>query len=141
MRYIPKYIENLETLRSYIFHGEHEEQDFKLSISNKIKIAKTIVAFANTSGGRILIGVDDKGQFHPIDIEEEMYMVDTASKEYCKPAIELKFIVHHEEDMEILEVIVSKSEKIIYVVVNEKGVEKIYKRVKDQVVQIKKDSH
>jgi len=141
MRYIPKYIENLETLRLYVFEGEHEEQDFKLSISNKIKIAKTIAAFANTSGGRVLIGVDDKGQFHQIDIEEEMYMIDTASKVFCQPAIELKFIVHHEEDIEILEVIVPKSENIIHVVVNENGVAKVYKRVKDQVEQIKKDSH
>lgn len=137
MRYIPKYIENLETLRMYIFEGEHEKQDFKLSVSNKNKIAKTITAFANTSGGRILIGVDDKGQLNKIDIEEEMYMVDTASKEYCQPPIELKFIVHQEDDIEILEVVVPKSEDIIHHVLTEKGLKTIYKRVKDQVVQVK----
>lgn len=137
MRYIPKYIENFETLRSYIFHGEHEKQDFKLSISNKSKIAKTIAAFANTSGGRILIGVDDKGQYNKIDIEEEMYMVDTASKEYCQPPIELKFIIHHEDEIEILEVIVPKSENILHVVLSENGENKIYKRVRDQVIHIK----
>lgn len=142
MRYTPKYIENLETIRNYISEGEHENQDFKGTISSQLKIAKTIAAFANTSGGRILVGVNDKGQFTKIDVEEEMYMLDTASKKYCFPPIEISFFVHQEEEIEVLEAIIVISINVAHLVIDENESSKVYKRVKDQVIHIKeKDSH
>ena len=36
-----------------IEEGEHQQQDFKLRIDDSRKIAKTLVAFANTDGGRL----------------------------------------------------------------------------------------
>ncbi|MDA9964009.1 ATP-binding protein, partial [Schleiferiaceae bacterium] len=47
---------NLYTL---ISEGEHGEQDFKYRITDARKIARTLSAFANTSGGRLLVGVRD----------------------------------------------------------------------------------
>ena len=44
-----------------IAEGEHERQDFKYSISDARKIARTLSAFANHSGGRLLVGVRDNG--------------------------------------------------------------------------------
>ena len=46
-------------LRSLIAEGEHQELDFKFEISDARKIAKTLSAFYNTHGGRLLIGVKD----------------------------------------------------------------------------------
>jgi len=37
-----------------IAEGEHQRLDFKFEISDARKIARTLVAFANTDGGRIL---------------------------------------------------------------------------------------
>jgi len=42
------YIENL------ISQGEHQQLDFKFEITDSKKIAKTLVAFANIDGGRLL---------------------------------------------------------------------------------------
>ncbi|MDY5609301.1 MAG: putative DNA binding domain-containing protein, partial [Sodaliphilus sp.] len=42
-----------------IDEGEHEHQDFKYQISDAKKIARSISAFANNSGGRLLVGVKD----------------------------------------------------------------------------------
>ena len=44
-----------------IAEGEHQQQDFKMRIEDTRKIARTLVAFANTDGGRLLIGVKDNG--------------------------------------------------------------------------------
>ena len=44
-----------------IQEGEHEHQDFKFQISDARKIARSISAFANNDGGRLLIGVREKG--------------------------------------------------------------------------------
>ena len=46
------YIEEL------ISQGEHEQQDFKFLISDARKIARSISAFANNGGGRLLELID-----------------------------------------------------------------------------------
>ena len=51
--------------------------DFKFEISDSKKIARTLVAFANTDGGRLLIGVKDNGSISGIRSEEEKYMIDS----------------------------------------------------------------
>ena len=70
-----------------IQEGEHQQQDFKYCINDSKKIAKSLVAFANTDGGRLLIGVKDNGKVAGIKTDEEFYMVEAAAKIYSKPAI------------------------------------------------------
>ena len=41
--------------------GENSTLDFKQTVSNVHKIAKTMCSFANTKGGVLLIGVRDNG--------------------------------------------------------------------------------
>lgn len=50
-------IHDKEYILELIEEGEHEMQDFKFSISDSRKIARSISAFANHSGGRLLVGV------------------------------------------------------------------------------------
>ena len=47
-------------VQQMIEEGE-QTQDFKMRIDDAAKIARTLVAFANTDGGRLLIGVKDNG--------------------------------------------------------------------------------
>ena len=54
-------IHDKEYILELIEEGEHEMQDFKFSISDSRKIARSISAFANHSGGRLLVGVKDNG--------------------------------------------------------------------------------
>lgn len=81
----------LQTLEKFIEEGEHQEQDFKHTIGDKQKIAKTLVAFANTNGGRLLVGVKDNGKVIGTEPEAEKYMLDYASKDFCKPPIPIKY--------------------------------------------------
>ena len=69
--------------------GEHVHQDFKFAITDARKIAKSLSAFANTEGGRLLIGVKDNGKIAGIRSEEELYMIEAAATMYCKPAVAL----------------------------------------------------
>ena len=48
-------------LQRMIAEGEHVHQDFKYTISDARKIARSLSAFANNEGGRLLIGVKDNG--------------------------------------------------------------------------------
>ena len=82
---------------SLIAEGEHQQQDFKFEISDARKIARTFSAFANTDGGKLLVGVKDNGRIAGIRSEEEMYMVETAAQLYCIPEIKYTMQVHYIE--------------------------------------------
>jgi ATP-dependent DNA helicase RecG len=57
-----------QEIRSLIEKGESETLEFKTSSSDIRGIIGTISAFANTKGGRILIGVEDSGDIKGITI-------------------------------------------------------------------------
>ena len=80
----PHYIHKL------ISQGEHQQLDFKFEIADSKKIAKTFSAFANTDGGKLLIGVKDNGNIAGVRSEEEFYMAEAAATMYCKPPITFK---------------------------------------------------
>ena len=54
-------MDDKQYLQSFIRKGEHQQQDFKYRVSDALKLAKSVSAFANTDGGRLLIGVRDDG--------------------------------------------------------------------------------
>ena len=56
------YRTDAEYLRDLINQGEHQQQDFKFEISDARKIARSLSAFSNTEGGRLLVGVKDNGK-------------------------------------------------------------------------------
>jgi len=92
-----------------IQQGEHQTQDFKYCISDSRKIARSLVAFANTDGGRLLIGVKDNGRIAGVRSEEEYYMVESAAKMYSNPKIEFTTRQHFVDGKTVLEVIVEPS--------------------------------
>lgn len=79
-----RYIHNL------IQQGEHQQLDFKFEISDSRKIARTLSAFSNTEGGKLLIGVKDNGAIAGVRSDEEFYMVEAAASMYSKPRIEFE---------------------------------------------------
>ena len=97
-----------------IKQGENQELDFKHSISDSKKIARSLAAFANTDGGKLL-GVRDNGSIAGVKSDEEFYMIQAAADLYCKPSISFKTNVIEIEGKIILEVIVPRisGEKLI----------------------------
>ena len=74
-------------IEALIEQGEHQQLDFKFEVSDSKKIARTLSAFANTDGGRLLIGVKDNGAISGVRSEEEYYMIEAASKMYTHPEV------------------------------------------------------
>ena len=75
-----KLLTDTDYIHALIAEGEHQQQDFKFEISDARKIAKTLSAFANTDGGRLLIGVKDNGKIAGVRSEEEKYMIEAAAQ-------------------------------------------------------------
>ncbi len=119
-------------LRKLIKGGENKYLDFKYCVSDSRKIARTLSAFSNSDGGRILIGVRDNGSIAGIRSEEEIYMVDTAACLFCRPEITYTIKQHTTEGKTILEVEVMKGSKRPYQVKDESGRWLAYFRNNDQ---------
>ncbi|MDR1408513.1 MAG: ATP-binding protein [Tannerella sp.] len=70
-----------------IAQGEHQQLDFKFEVNDCKKIARTLSAFANTDGGRLLIGVKDNGHITGIQGDEEYYMIEAAANRHTTPCV------------------------------------------------------
>ncbi|MBU3907184.1 MAG: ATP-binding protein, partial [Nanoarchaeota archaeon] len=57
---------DIENLLRIIKEGESIEVEFKQSFHSFQDIAKIICAFANTQGGLLILGVDDRGKIEGI---------------------------------------------------------------------------
>lgn len=71
-----------------IEEGEGFDVEFKRKVSTPEKIAKTLVALANSKGGRILFGVDDDGSIIGVESEKsEVDLIEQAGTFFCVPEI------------------------------------------------------
>lgn len=71
-----------------IEQGEGFEIEFKRKVSSPEKIARALIAFANTHGGHILFGVDDDGSIVGVESEKsEIDLITTAGETLCEPPI------------------------------------------------------
>lgn len=99
----------MSSLVKKIAEGEHQQQDFKYQISDSRKIARTLSAFANTDGGRLLIGVKDNGRISGVRGIEEVHMVEGAADLYCDPPVEVTYHFHDLEGKQVVEALVQPS--------------------------------
>jgi predicted HTH transcriptional regulator len=119
-------------LKKLIAEGENQQLDFKFCVSDSRKIARTLSAFSNSDGGRLLIGVRDNGSIAGIKSDEEIYMVDTAAHFFCRPEITYTIKQHTTGGKTILEVEVMKGDKRPYQAKDENGKWLSYFRHHDQ---------
>lgn len=75
-------------LLSLIENGEGLRVEFKQRFSTHEKMAKEMIAFANTKGGTLIIGVDDDGSIHGVFSEKgEVELVKETSSQFCQPPV------------------------------------------------------
>jgi predicted HTH transcriptional regulator len=115
-----------------IVKGESELLDFKKTISSSSKIAKTLSAFANHKGGRLLIGVNDNKTISGVKSEDEKYMLDLAAHFYCKPEIDIEIIEWELGKKVVIEAIIPEGKNKPYYAKDDDGKWWVHIRVKDQ---------
>ncbi|MCK5775808.1 MAG: ATP-binding protein [Bacteroidales bacterium] len=120
------YIERL------IERGETQKQDFKFEVSDSKKIARSMSAFANTDGGKLLVGIKDNGVVAGIRSDEEIHMLEAAAQLYCSPEIPLKFTEWQVDGKKILEVDIAKTTENLITAPDRNDVYKVFVRVADE---------
>ena len=119
-------------IQRLISEGEHVHQDFKFEISDARKIAKSISAFANTEGGRLLVGVKDNGKIAGVRSEEEIYMIEAAAQRYCQPPVDLHTYIYKVEGKDVLEVVIDESPRKPVYALDAEERRWAYVRIKDE---------
>jgi len=125
-------MDDKQYLQRLISEGEHQQQDFKYRISDARKLAKSVSAFANTDGGRLLIGVRDDGHMSGVRSEEEIYMMHQAAYRYCRPEASIKFDTYHVEGRTIVIATVPPSEKRPVCALGDDDKPRAYIRIADE---------
>lgn len=120
-------------IQRLIEEGEHEHQDFKFAISDAYKIARSISAFANNDGGRLLIGVKDNGVVAGIRNEEDLYMIETAAEICCRPAVKVEMTAFKvDPGVVVIRAEIPKAVNPPVMVREQDGTMKAYYRVRDE---------
>lgn len=127
-----KRFSDTEYIHQLIAEGEHQKQDFKFEISDACKIAKSLSAFANTDGGRLLVGVKDNGRIAGVRSEEEMYMIEAAAQVYCMPEVKCTMQTFKVEGRTVLIAEVEACKQKPVYAKDEKGKMWAYVRIKDE---------
>jgi predicted HTH transcriptional regulator len=119
-------------IQDLIQEGEHQMLDFKFEISDSRRIARSLAAFANTDGGRLLVGVKDNGAIAGVRSDEEIHMIQAAAEMYCQPKVEYTTEEWEINGKTVLEVIIPKDKHHKHKAPDNQGVYKIFVRVKDE---------
>lgn len=82
---------NIKKIKELIANGEGLKVEFKQRFSTHNKIAKEIIAFANTKGGFLFFGIDDDGSIYGVESEKEIAeLIKETAENYCEPKIDYK---------------------------------------------------
>lgn len=80
---------DIAKLRQLVAQGEGQQTEFKLKASHPDKIMKEVIAFANSQGGWLLVGVNDNRSIPGLPFpDEDEYLLEKAINEWCHPAIQ-----------------------------------------------------
>lgn len=115
-----------------IEQGEGLYLDFKFEVSAPSKIARSLASFANTEGGKLLIGVEDSGKISGIKSEEEYYMLKDSANKYCNPKVNFTSKEWIIKGKKVLEVSITKSSDAPHRAPDNRGKLRAYIRVNDQ---------
>ena len=80
----------ISELLEIIRRGEDSKHQFKANVTNEISLAQEMVAFSNSGGGTIFVGVSDDGTFSGLTIEDMRrlnQLVSNAASQHVRPPI------------------------------------------------------
>ena len=123
------------SLQKLISQGEHQHLDFKFKISDARHVAKSFAAFANASGGKLLIGVNDNGRITGVCTDEELYMVDAAASYYCYPPVKYSVRWWESKGKTVLEVNIPEGKQKPYYSKRKNKPHVAYIRIADRDIQ------
>ena len=132
----------LQELEYLVNKGEDQLLEFKLKASFPEKIVKEMVAFANTDGGQLFVGVDDDGRISGLKFaREDKFVIERAIQNHIKPGIKYQSeLIPINKKRSVLHYRVFENrKKPSYYLLHPKKRGKAYVRVNDKSVQASRE--
>lgn len=135
----------LKDLYRLVRRGEGDTLEFKRKAAHPEKIVREFVAFANTKGGNVLIGVDDNGNIPGVKYaEEEIYVLNKALAKLCKPRLKYEYHIiplDEDESRAVVHYEVAESKKKPHYALPDENTDwgKAYVRLADKSIQASKE--
>ena len=132
----------LVELHELIENGENDRVEFKRKFSTTEKIAKEMIAFANSKGGKILFGIDDDKTVKGVESEKgELELISTAARFYCEPEIEFstEILLYKSKDIVVVDILESNTKPHRLITENEDE-QKVYVRHNDKSILASKET-
>lgn len=134
----------LDDIKRLVARGEGRHLEFKRRVPEPERLAKEVVAFANSGGGHLLLGVDDDGTIVGVkDSEEEEFSLREALDMHIRPTLlwgSERIRVTGKRDV-ILVTVPDSPKKPHFIVMNlEDGSGPSYVRVEDMSVEASPES-
>ncbi|HRI29557.1 MAG TPA: ATP-binding protein [Chitinophagales bacterium] len=123
-----------KTFNRWLLEGEGPLLDFKQNITSAPKIARAIVAFANSRGGKFLVGVGDKGHITGVDSGGEMYQLEKAAEQFCSPPVPITFDELEINGKTVLVAYVEESAQKPHFALDKQGQKQLFVRIADKCV-------
>ncbi len=134
---------DIRDIKRLVKTGENEVTEFKKKANFPEKIIKEIIAFANTDGGNLLIGIDDDGKISGTKTaEEDLFVLEKAISEYCFPKINYTIdVVRLDDKRAVLNYTIFASRKKPHYIKDPSlnNGKKVYVRVKDRSIQASRE--
>lgn len=131
-------------LKDLVRRGEGQQIEFKLKVNHPDKIVREIVAFANSDGGLLFVGVNDDKTIPGLKYaDEDLYLLERAIQKFCFPAIAYtleRIQLYDEREVLVFRIPPSPGRPHYVVLDPQKPDEKkAYVRVADKSVQASKE--
>ncbi len=131
-------------LAQLVSSGENQYLEFKQVVPDPAKLARELIAFANSGGGTVMIGVDDNGALLGLkDTSQELFAVAEAATRFANPEIQYSIdVVSVSRKRDVLLVrIPSSDDRPHYLIADEHtGAKRAFIRVDDKSVQASREA-
>lgn len=127
--------QNLFDIRKLVLEGEGQHLEFKRKAAHPEKIVREFIAFANTDGGTLLVGVDDDGSIPGLKYpEEEIHVITTALQQTCRPLLVYQeSVLPISENRSVIRYDISPSEKLHFQILDK--TRETFVRVQDMSIK------
>ncbi len=138
---LPDYL-SLKEIKSLVKRGEGQQLEFKMKVKFPEKIIREMVAFANSEGGILLLGVGDLGEVAGLQFpDEDQFALDRAIEKYCFPAfsyLSYKVALNDQRAIVVYKIYASV-DKPHYVQLDDDEAPKCFVRLADKSIQASKE--
>ena len=127
-------------LTAYIDEGEGLTVEFKRKVSTPEKIAREMIAFANTRGGVIIFGIDDDKSLVGVESEKaEIEDISFAAGHLCDPPVEHAVHIFGIDGHDVICAVIAESEQKPHFLVDDSDEQKSFVRVGENSVQASRE--